>query len=246
MRDHELERRLRLLARLWMLPTERLAEAEELFERLEDGGEVMRSGKKRESGDESPHSERKRKSGDESPHSKVWPHAPVHRLGEGGTYMVTGATLYKRRLFHDGERLDLLEAALLRLMKEAGWQVEAWAAFSNHYHFVAYPAPEAGDLREVIHDLHGETARELNRLDGVAGRRVWHNYWDTKVTFEKSYLARLNYVHQNAVKHGLVAIANQYAWCSAGWFERTATRAQVATVYSFKIDKVNVCDDYDP
>ena len=61
MRDPELERRQRLLARLWMLPTERLAEAEELFERLEDGGEVMRSGKKRESGDESPHSGKEEK-----------------------------------------------------------------------------------------------------------------------------------------------------------------------------------------
>ncbi len=41
MRDPELERRQRLLARLWMLlPTERLAEAEAVFERLEGGGEA--------------------------------------------------------------------------------------------------------------------------------------------------------------------------------------------------------------
>jgi putative transposase len=55
----------------------------------------------------------------------------------------------------------------------------------------------------------------------------------------------LNYVHQNPVKHGLVAIANQYRWCSAAWFERTATRAQVETIYRFKIDKLNVHDDYE-
>ena len=54
---------------------------------------------------------------------------------------------------------------------------------------------------------------------------MWHNFWDTKLTFEKSYLARLNYVHQNAVKHVLVPAANQYRWCSAAWFEQTATRA---------------------
>ena len=35
----------------------------------------------------------------------------------------------------------------------------------------------------------------------------------------KSYLARLNYVHQNPVKHGLVRVANQYRWCSAAWLE---------------------------
>ena len=55
-----------------------------------------------------------------------------------------------------------------------------------------------------------------------------------------------NYVHKNAVKHGLVSEANQYSWCSARWFERTATRAQVKTIYSFKYDQVNERDDYEP
>jgi REP-associated tyrosine transposase len=29
----------------------------------------------------------------------------------------------------------------------------------------------------------------------------------------------LSYVHQNAVKHGLVPVANQYAWCSAAYID---------------------------
>jgi putative transposase len=48
------------------------------------------------------------------------------------------------------------------------------------------------------------------------------------------------------VKHGLVAVANQYPWCSASWFERTARPAQVKTIYGFKTDKVNVLDEYEP
>ena len=83
-------------------------------------------------------------------------------------------------------------------------------------------------------------------MDGVTGRTVWFNYWDTRLTFENSYFARLNYVHQNAVKHGLVLRANQYPWCSASWFERVATKTQVKTIYSFKIDKIHIEDDYDP
>ena len=46
--------------------------------------------------------------------------------------------------------------------------------------------------------------------------------------------------------HGLVRVANQYRWCSAAWFERTATPAQVRTIYGFKTDQVNVLDDFDP
>ena len=84
----------------------------------------------------------------------------------------------------------------------------------------------------------------LNKLDGVQGRKVWHNFWDTRLTHQYSYLARLNYVHQNAVRHGLVPVANQYKWCSAAWFERSASPAQVKTIYSFKIDAVKVEDDF--
>jgi putative transposase len=52
-------------------------------------------------------------------------------------------------------------------------------------------------------------------------------------------------VHRNAVRHGLVRVAADYPWCSASWFERTATKAQVATIYRFKTDRVNVPDEYD-
>ena len=41
-------------------------------------------------------------------------------------------------------------------------------------------------------------------------------------------------------------MANQYPRCSAAWFERTATRAQVKTIYSFKTDHLEIYDAYNP
>ena len=179
-------------------------------------------------------------------YTKDWPHAPLHRLSERGTYIVTGGTYLKQHWFRSPERLDLLESKLLSLTRDRGWQVEAWAVFSNHYHFIAHALPGFQSLAVLLKQLHGETATEINRLDGQPGRQVWFNFRDTQLTFEKSYLARLNYVHQNAVKHGLVRVANQYQWCSAAWFERTATPAQVKTIYSFQTGKVRVTDNFDP
>lgn len=138
-----------------------------------------------------------------------------------------------------------MEQTLLSKAKEYGWQLEAWAVFSNHYHFVGHALESAATLKPFLTHLHAETAREVNQRDAVTKRQVWFNFWDTELTFEKSYLARLNYVHQNAVKHKLVPVANQYRWCSAAWFERTARLAQVKTIYSFKTDKIQVVDDFD-
>ena len=175
---------------------------------------------------------------------KDWPHAPLHRLTTDGVYMVTAATLHKEHFFCTPEKLALLENNLLSLAREYHWQLEAWAVFANHYHFVARSESAARELNRMVMRLHSDTARDLNRLDRTEGRTIWYNYWDKKLTYQRSYLARLNYVHQNPVKHGLVDVANQYDWCSAAWFERTASQATVRTIYNFKTDKLNIFDDF--
>jgi hypothetical protein len=97
----------------------------------------------------------------------------------------------------------------------------------------------------MIRKLHGTMSIWVNKLDRSPGRKIWHNYRETILDIEGSYLARLNYVHQNPVHHGLVPVANQYPWCSAAWFESTASPAQVRTIYEVKMDRVNVPDDFE-
>jgi len=182
------------------------------------------------------------------PDDVPWPHAPTHRLGEGGVFMVTGATYGKALYFHTTQRLDVLQRGLLKLAAEFGWRLEAWAVFANHYHFIAHSpetVPGAATLRPMLSRLHEKTAKWLNRLDTAPGRKIWHNFWETRLTYERSYLTRLAYVHGNAVHHGLVPVANQYRWCSAAWFERTATPAQVKTLYALKTDRLSIRDDFD-
>ena len=120
----------------------------------------------------------------------------------------------------------------------------AWTVLPNHYHFIAVAPADAGTLKAFIQELHSRTSIALNRHHATAERKVWHNYWDTRLTNQASYLARLNYVHQNAVKHGVVSAATDYLWCSAAWFERTATPAQVKTIYALKTDRIHVQDDF--
>ena len=88
------------------------------------------------------------------------------------------------------------------------------------------------------------TARVINEQDGTPGRRVWFQYWDNKITYEKSYLARLNYINNNPVHHNIVRKAVDYPYCSAAWFENSGDKAFCKTVASFKIDRVNVIDDF--
>lgn len=177
-----------------------------------------------------------------------WPHAPLHQLSCQGTYFVSAGTYRKQHHFRGAARLTVLHRGLLTVARKFDWRLEAWAVFSNHYHFVAHsPAAVTGaeSLSQMLGLLHEQTAKWLNKLDRMPGRKVWHNFRETRLTYEKSYLARLNYTHQNAVKHRLVPVASLYPWCSAAWFERTATPTQIKTVHSFKTDHLQLGDDYE-
>ena len=173
-----------------------------------------------------------------------WPHSPLHRLSESGTYIVTAATYGKQPIFGSKSLLDFLCGTLLRHCREHAWNLQAWAVFPNHYHFVALStAPHT--LGPMIRKLHSKTAREANRRDSASGRKVWFQYRETRITNQPSYLARLNYVHRNAVHHGLVRRAANYPWCSATWFEREASPGFRKTVLEFPCDRVIVPDSFD-
>jgi putative transposase len=167
----------------------------------------------------------------------------------GGTYFVTASTYQRVHHFRGSERLRVLHNGLLAVAHDYGWQLEAWAVFSNHYHFVAHsPAQEstAQSLKPMLKTLHTRTAGWVKRSDRVPERQVWFNFRENNLTYLNSYFARLNYTHQNPVRHGLVHVANQFPWCSASWFERTASPAQIRTIYSFKTDRLQVPDEFDP
>ncbi len=158
--------------------------------------------------------------------------------------MVTGGTYQKLPILNTPERRDLALAHLFACACEFGWELQAWSVLANHYHFVALSPPDVHILAAMVNKLHHGIAKALNQLDGTPGRKVMYQYFDTLITHERSYCARLKYVHENPVHHGVVKVSSQYPWCSAAWFERTSDSAFVNLVHSFKIDRLHVRDDF--
>jgi putative transposase len=159
--------------------------------------------------------------------------------------MVTCATHLKRPYFAGANRLHLLRETLLNLAQEYGWNLQAWAIFPNHYHFVALSPVKSESLQPFVQKLHANTALSANEWDEAPGRQVWYQYWETHLTFQKSYYARLCYVHRNAVHHNLVQEPSLYQWCSAGWFQQKSTTAFYRTIMKFGIDRLQVPDDFE-
>jgi len=174
--------------------------------------------------------------------TRDWPHAPPHRLGTAGVYFLTARAAEERHLLADDAMKDWFEETLFFIAANHGWKLEAWAVLSNHYHFVAHIPQNtngAESLREAVRKLHSLTTKELNRRENVPGRtRLWQNFRETHLTHKASYLARLHYVHQNAVHHGLVAKGSDWKWCSALRFTKEVSPACVKTIASHRYDEI--------
>ncbi len=159
-------------------------------------------------------------------------------------YIVTAGTLNKEHFFKGDDRLQLLQDKLLCTLDKYGWIVQAWAVFVNHYHFIACAPNFKPALSALIREFHSVTAIEVNRLDQTYGRQVWFQFWDTCLTYEKSWLARINYVNNNAAHHGLVRRASDYPYCSTSLFEANANPSFRREVESFRYDKLKIVDDF--
>lgn len=174
-----------------------------------------------------------------------WPHSPPHRLIEPGTYMVTAGTYLKKHIFDTPEKLNLIEGKLISTFSQTEFQLQAWAIMSNHYHFIVNSKTDNPEnLKKHIAHIHRETSLDVNKVDNMQGRKVWFQFWDSKVSYPKSYFARLKYVHNNPVHHKLVGTAENYQWCSAAWFKLNAPSGFKRMIESFKIDNLNVVDDF--
>jgi putative transposase len=110
----------------------------------------------------------------------------------------------KQPIFRGSEGLEYLCGTLLGLAETYDYHLQAWAVFPNHYHFVALSPAAGPSLGKFSKHFHSLTAIQANRWHGTPGRKVWFQYWETQLTYAKSYFARLSYVHRNAVHHGIV------------------------------------------
>ena len=96
-----------------------------------------------------------------------WPHAPTHQLSQRGTYFLTAGTYLKRHHFRGADRLRVLQRGLLTVAGTFGWHLEAWAIFSNHYHFIGHSpetAPDAFRLSEMLKLSRGDLLNHSDRF----------------------------------------------------------------------------------
>jgi len=129
-------------------------------------------------------------------------HRPPHVYLDNMRYFITAGTFGKKCLWNNKAKLNRLAFLLCEISGRYNINLYAWVILPNHYHLLLKTS-HGEDLVKFFRKLHSDSANYLNRLENTSSRRVWYQYWDRCIRNEKDFWVRFNYIHQNAVKHGL-------------------------------------------
>jgi putative transposase len=138
------------------------------------------------------------------------PHNPPHLFVANCLYMLTASIYESVPLIESPQRKEAWRDAFYEAAKIYQWEITAWVVLHNHYHAIVQSPEFADNLSKFTNSYHKFTARKWNEENGLKGRQVWWNYWDTCIRSEHDYLNRLRYVFWNPVKHGLVERPEDY------------------------------------
>ena len=110
----------------------------------------------------------------------------------------------------------------------------------EHWHALLWPRDHI-TISNLVRDVKSISARRLNRHRQSHGPVWQHQFWDRFVRHAKEYGQRLNYIHSNPVRKGLVAKPEDWQWSS---FNNFSLNKSVRGACPIEIDYVELPDSY--
>ena len=177
---------------------------------------------------------------------KVYAHNPPHLFRPNAKYFVTGATYLKKHFLASESSKTRLLFSINKGCEKYRWMLENWVILDNHYHLMLNTPANANTLSILFDEGHKFTALWLkeNFPELKEEKRMFYNYWDSCITYEKSYFARLNYIYFNPVKHGYVKEASDYLWGSYRLRLREESNYLNHIKEKYPWNKITVKDDF--
>ena len=138
-----------------------------------------------------------------------------HRVSEPGLcYFITTNVNDALPVFARGECALVVIESLRWLAAQDRLVLAGYVVMPDHLHF-AMLLSHGQTLGGLMDSLKTHTAREVNKLLGRQGALWQAQYYDHVVRNVQSYAARLDYMHVNPVRKGLVQQPEDYLFSTA-------------------------------
>jgi REP-associated tyrosine transposase len=137
----------------------------------------------------------------------------VHRLRLSDRIFFVCVNLrLKIKQFNDSE-YALLIKVLEESRRRLGFALGGYVLMPDHWHALIWPQYPLL-LSQVLHDAKKIMTLRLHARRGTRGPLWEHQFWDRFVRHEREFTERLDYMHLNPVRKGLVKRPEDWRWSS--------------------------------
>jgi len=135
---------------------------------------------------------------------------------------------------------EIILETIAKSRKRLGFLFCGYVLIPDHWHaLISTQNPLT--ISKTLQDIKRVSSLKINGLHKTRGSRWQHQFWDRFVRHSKEFTERLEYMHYNPVRKGLVEHPGQWRWSSVNNFSLDKT---VIAACPIQIDYVHLPDDY--
>ena len=150
-------------------------------------------------------------------------------------FFITCRLLPRRRLLSPSEFAVLAEVIRER-RAEHKFLLTAWVFLPDHWHAIFYP-PHPLTISRVMEAIKDGATKRINRSRREAGTLWQPRFFDRALRTVREYNEKVQYIHLNPVKPGLVSREEDWPWSSVHDYTGSVQRP-VVTPGGLCIDRV--------
>ena len=132
--------------------------------------------------------------------------------------------------------LDVLHASRQR----SGFALCGYVLMPDHWHALIWPVQPL-TISQVLHDVKKVSALRLPQHRKSRGTVWQHQFWDRFVRHPGEFSERLEYMHHNPVRRGLVTSPGEWPWSSYNFLIGDAAERAASPI---AVDLVELPVDY--
>jgi len=143
-----------------------------------------------------------------------------HRtLQKSGTFFITTSTYNKIRRFKSSKDYEIVLEKIEAYRLRDNAKIHGYVVMPNHLHLLL-TIPESHSISSFMRDLKKRIAYEYLIENKLETQKLWQlRFDDVHIISEEIFAVKLNYIHYNPVKAGLVNEPRDWRYSSAGFYE---------------------------
>jgi len=121
---------------------------------------------------------------------------------------ITTDTYEQRSIFVSDDRVNKIYEALDEVYLKYDFKINGFVIMPTHCHLII--VSQNNDLSEIMHDIKGITAFKMLDCALIEGKLWQRGFYDHVIRNKKDLIEKMNYIHQNSFRAGLVKDISDY------------------------------------